>query len=85
MFGMKHPKSRPTLSVDSVQGYAAFGSHSDSIEDLLMWFENQHIPIHKIGNIEAYVQLLKSKGYFEDTYENYLNGVKAGAQKFFEV
>ena len=81
---MKHPRSRPSLSVDSVNGYAAFGSHKDSIDDLMLWFENMQIDLDKIGNIEAYVQIIKSKGYFEDTYENYVRGVKAGANKFFE-
>jgi hypothetical protein len=85
MFGMKHPTRRPTLSVDSVNGYAAFGSTSDSIDDLLMWFDSVGIDVGKINDTEAYVAALKANRYFEDNYENYLRGVKAGSAKFFQV
>ena len=85
MFGMKHPYKRPTLSVDAKNGYAAYGSTQDSIHDLLLWLEYAKIDLNKITDVESYVAALKANSYFEDSYENYLNGVRAGAAKFFQV
>jgi len=85
LFGMKHPQIRPTLSLGMKNGYADYTSTWSSIEDLFLWFKSVGFPIKKVENLEAYVLLLKSYGYFEDTYFNYLNGVYDGSVKFYDL
>ena len=74
---MKHPLKRRTLSkgADS-NGYAIYSKPEDSIEDYILWW-NYHTGRGVTEQTpEAIVSFMKQKGYFEDSYENYLNGVK---------
>ena len=39
LFGMKHPKQRPTLSKGPNRGHASFNNWQDSVKDYKMWQE----------------------------------------------
>lgn len=74
LFGMRHPKSRETLSLGSKYGYALYSGPEASIADFKLYYKALRYPqIHL--SIPNYVQDLKNKGYFEGNLEKYQKGV----------
>jgi hypothetical protein len=79
MFGMGVPEKRNSLrsgvfvAKDGVQ-YSKFDSVLDSAKDFRLYLENQNFPIPKTE--QAYVWELKRRGYFTDSYLNYLLGLQ---------
>ena len=62
LFGMRHPRVRPTLSLGSNLNHAKYNHWTDSVEDYILWKEYHQ---HRIG--ECYYKFLKNVGYAEDT------------------
>jgi len=74
LYGMKQPVRRATVSLGAKNGYASYASISDSIEDLLLWFDfhdKQVEDINKMGTVANVVTFMKSKGYFESELNAY--------------
>jgi len=86
-FGMKQPVQRNTLSKGITEsGYASYETVEDSIKDLQLWLDAKQAP-EQFESADAYVEYIKSKGYFEATLNSYkkavnkhLNNVKPFAQ-----
>lgn len=55
--------------------YAGYFSYEDSAQHLLNWLRYNHIPAN-LQSVDDYVKAIRSKGYFTDTLDNYINGVK---------
>ena len=68
-FGMKHPLTRPTVSLGSKKGYATFNSWSYSILDYALWQRRYARGLTE----EEYLDMLSYK-YAED--KNYVKKVK---------
>lgn len=75
LFGMKMPRVRKTTAIGENRGHAKYENIEASIDDLVLWFDF-HKGLPEFQDTESFIEWLKSKGYFEDSYENYLNGVK---------
>ena len=84
-FGMKLPKRRPTTatgpgiqppSSEGATPYAAYKSLEDSVADLNIWLQYNKIPWTKINSESDYAGFLFKKGYFGDTFDNYLKGLR---------
>jgi len=76
-FGMKHPVKRVTTSTGAdFNNYAIYDSPDASIEDYVLWWDYHTRNGVTKETPEDIVYFMKQKGYFEDSYENYLNGVK---------
>ena len=43
LFGMKHPKQRPTTSKGKNRGHASFTNWQDSVKDYKMWQDYNHL------------------------------------------
>lgn len=78
---MKRPRMRETLDIAGTEfedvfipEFAVFDSVKSSALDLLLYFEHFKVPLTIIDPFE-YVKIIQSKGYFEDTFRNYFNGV----------
>jgi len=76
-FGMKMPQVRQTTAVMEQNGYAMYNSVLASIEDFELWFNFHKKPVVLFKSESELVNFMKSKGYFEDTLENYLTAVIA--------
>lgn len=82
LFGMKHPRVRPTLSVggraraEGRVGYAEFKSDVDSIVDYLLWLEYSK-EIRVYHTTEQYVKMLKKHAYFGSGYQEYYKAVRS--------
>lgn len=77
LFGMKLPAKRPTTAIGENRGHAVYKTESDSIQDLLMWLAMYGKTIEDFRSAEEYVSFLAQKGYFTDSPDNYLRGLKA--------
>lgn len=82
VFGMKHPRSRPTMSLgpraraEGKNGYAAFSSTVDSTVDYLLWLEyNKELRVYQ--TTEQYVTMLKKHYFFGSSYREYYNAMKS--------
>lgn len=76
LFGMKQPLTRFTYSQGaskSPPGYASFATDADSVRDIVAYM-NQRLYPKDFDSIDAMVEFMKSKGYFEDPL--YLQKVK---------
>lgn len=74
---MKHPSRRLTTSKGAdFNGYAIYDSPESSLDDYILWWDFHTRNGMTEDTPENVVGFMKQKGYFEDTYENYLNGVK---------
>jgi len=74
---MKHPVKRVTTSTGAdFNNYAIYDSPDASIEDYVLWWDYHTRNGVTKETPEDIVYFMKQKGYFEDSYENYLNGVK---------
>jgi len=77
LFGMKQPLKRMSLSKGpTTSGFATFDSWSDSVKDLMLYFDEFGYP-KDFSNVENLVAFMKDKGYFQEPYEEYLAGVKS--------
>lgn len=76
LFGMKFPTIRQTTAdgKDS-SGYAHYKSTGDSASDLVLYLNARNYS-RNYASVDALVQAMKDKGYFEDSVANYLRGVK---------
>jgi hypothetical protein len=76
MFGMRNAKVRPQLGEFNLSGYRKYQSRFDSAMDFLHWLHYNEFP-EKINSATYYVKKLKDLKYFEDSEENYLNGLRS--------
>ena len=79
LYGMKQPVRRATVSLGAKNGYASYATITDSIEDLLLWFDfhdKGDEDINKMGTVANVVSFMKSKGYFESDLNAYINAVE---------
>jgi hypothetical protein len=80
LFGMLHPRSRPTLSLDGSAwaegrvGYARYESLEASVGDYLLY--KKFVNAEDKPDAKSYIYQLKRLGYFTDNAGNYLGGVK---------
>jgi flagellum-specific peptidoglycan hydrolase FlgJ len=80
LFGMKKPLIRPFVgSKSSSNSYMTYESYDQSVKDLLLWMDSTGFPISVKGSSE-YVAELKKRGYFEDNYFTYLNGINSALE-----
>ncbi len=89
-FGMKEAEKRTTWDLDHSKnvigldgkqgrkpdsvGYSEYYDLRQGVQDLLFWFDYVKFPTDLKNSLE-YVQALKSKSYFEDSINNYHNGL----------
>jgi hypothetical protein len=78
-FGMKLPTIRETTAIGENRGHAVFNSYEDSARDQLLYLKAR--AYKQVNTPEELVNWMKGKGYFTDTVENYLRGVKNGLNK----
>jgi hypothetical protein len=74
LFGMKLPRVRPTKATGENRGHATFNSLQDSVADQILFLN--YNGYRQVNTPEELVTWMKNKGYFTDSYANYLNGVK---------
>jgi uncharacterized FlgJ-related protein len=74
-FGMKLARQRITTASGSNRGHACYPSIHDAVKDFVLWMEYAGIP-KDISNLEAYVNLLKQKGYFASCDKHYLKTLR---------
>lgn len=72
---MRNAKVRPQLGEFNLSGYRKYRSRFDSAMDFLHWLHYNEFP-EKINSATYYVKKLKDLKYFEDSEENYLNGLR---------
>jgi len=71
---MGHPTKRETTSKGAgANNFAMYASLEDSVKDFLLWWQYNRITFP--DNPTEAVRLMKSKGYFTDTIENYTKAV----------
>jgi len=74
---MHLPTKRPTMAIGSdSNNWAKFDNIEDSVEDWVLWWK-MYLPTMLNAPVDKVVNYMKSKNYFEDSYENYLKGVKS--------
>ena len=84
-FGMKY--AGQTVALGEKNGYAYYKSVTDSVADLVNWY-NRHrrnilsLPLI-IFSLSDYVSFLKNQNYFEDSEAVYLAGVQYYYNKYF--
>lgn len=78
-FGMKRPTIRQTTAIGENRGHAVFASLEKSVEDILLYLKARDYK--QVNTPEELVKWMQGKGYFTDTYDNYLRGVKNGLTK----
>lgn len=76
LFGMRNASIRNQLGEQGTNGYRHYKNPNESIMDLLMYFDYVGFPTEVTG-VDHYVRELKDRKYFEDSYSNYLKGLKA--------
>jgi len=74
-FGMKMPQIRDTTAIVEKGGYAYYDTIDDSIRDFELWFNFHKTSISDFSNPVELTNYMKSKGYFEDTLQNYQTAV----------
>lgn len=76
LFGMKNAIRREQLGFPKFQDmYRLYESPEQSVKDLMIYFDFVKFPV--VTDPEAFVRNLKQRSYFEDNFNNYLNGVKS--------
>lgn len=72
-WGMKMPKVRPTTATaQTPKGWAIYSNLYEASKDILLWMEYGKFPKH-ITSLESFINALKTKGYFEEPINKYLN------------
>jgi flagellum-specific peptidoglycan hydrolase FlgJ len=80
MFGMQKPRRSHTRAIGTAwaegrPNYAKYGSIEDSTLDVLDLLKRRNCPFNFKTTYE-YAKWLKSKGYYEDSLENYSRALK---------
>lgn len=80
LFGMKHPTIRKAVGEQGNAApdgghYQRYASDTDSVRDLLLWFDARKFPT-SVSSPDEYVNQLHQRAYFGDAIANYLKGVK---------
>lgn len=83
-FGMRNPKVRATTSLGDKSGYAYYASVTDSIEDRLLWDDNNQVNYEGF-DVTKFCQAIYKLGYFTDSFLTYKNGVNAYAKKLLSL
>lgn len=82
-FGMKLARVRPTVAIngglnapknEGTTPYANYKTESDSVVDLLLWFDYTKFP-EKVSSSEEYVRELKKRSYFSANEQAYLKAI----------
>lgn len=81
LFGMKHPKDRPTLDIGSDNQYARYISFPDSVVDFYLWYDYTKMP--RCHSLSGFVREMKNRSYFEADYNKYLAGVMVWYEKLY--
>ena len=81
LFGMKIPQVREFVGDKSNPPYMTYRSWSESVDDLLLWFENQRFPT-SVESPFHYTMSLRQRGYFTDSVDNYLRGMLNGLKEY---
>jgi hypothetical protein len=78
LWGMKKSLRRENTQDYSVppRGFAGYSSLERSANDIVLYMREFNYPFH-FDSVETQVEFMKSKGYFEEPLEFYLNGVKS--------
>lgn len=74
-FGMKQARVRQTTCIGTNRGHGVYSSLSDAVIDYVLWMKDRNVPF-KGKCLKSYVMILKSKGYFEDDFDNYVRGME---------
>ena len=81
MFGMRFPRIRKTTALyESASRYSVYSSAADSVLDMVYYLDARRFP-SDVSGPRALVEMMKAKGYFEDTLDNYLRGVENALPK----
>jgi len=81
LFGMMHPRVRPTLSKGSLAraegraGYASFETIENSVQDYILWMKFNDLPT-TFSSPKDYASTLKSKRYFTDDLSRYTKALE---------
>ena len=85
LFGMKYPRRRKTTAISpgtlppSGEGptpYAKYKNLEDSVADLVLWLRYNRIAWEDINSEQEYASFLFRKGYFGDTLQTYIKGIR---------
>jgi len=84
LFGMQKVRKRKNFQNGSIKGeggkqFGVYSSPNDALKDYLEYlrqWKKKKFP-KKIRKLETYIQQLKQRHYFGDSYLNYFNGVKS--------
>jgi hypothetical protein len=84
--GMKVPSVRKFLGTTGTKApdggyYAKYINDTQGFQDFLVWLRARKFPTG-LQTVEQYVQAMKDKGYFGDSTDNYLRGVKFWMAKY---
>lgn len=85
-FGMKLAKKRITKATGELYNHAKYESLADAIHDFRLYYDLFKYPASypEPLAIEQYISDLKKNGYFEDSEQNYLKGVKHFYKLYYE-
>lgn len=74
-WGMKGVSKRPTtqIGVDK-QGFGIYRNFQDAVDDFILYLQDWKYP--KDQSSISMVTMMKDKGYYEDSFQNYWNGVQ---------
>lgn len=79
-FGMKNAVRRPQLGRQAAgEEFRRYKDIDESVRDLIVYLDFVRFP-KNLDTIDMFVRNLKKRKYFEDSYFNYLNGVKSWLQ-----
>lgn len=80
-FGMRFPRERDTTALyESDSKYSVYSSPADSVRDMVLYLDARRYPFN-FNSPRPLVEMMKAKGYFEDSIENYLRGVENALPK----
>lgn len=97
LFGMKMPSKRPhpyiarpstiVMKSEGSTPYAHYNSIADSVNDLIDWHKYNRTDWSKMTTPEAYVNWIKSKGYYQGSTADYIKIIsdflrKSGVMKY---
>lgn len=74
LFGMKIPTRRDYDRAGTFGDYSAYNDYLQSANDYALYLKAVQAP-KDFETLAGFVEFLKAKGYFEDSYQNYKNGL----------
>lgn len=84
LWGMKHPKKRPTKAsgkyLSGTNEWAKYDSLKDSVQDIILWMNYTKFPKGNLS-LDDHLKEMKARGYFEEPIDQYTNLVKAWIQR----